>query len=343
VKQPEHSKPLIYDINLHGHRGRGLKVWSTVFGGDTCHGISSDSVQRLVDWPGPVFMQTADYYRALFSKVALKRSASGKRNTVGTLFRPAHLKRFGPRFAIESAFCLSMRMIPGVTLVSMAPRIRDGLIDEVGSWIYDLEWWDIGIEAPDKASELLPSHASGLTSSPFGRDYILFLGTLSKMKGFEFFVDLSAHSDMRHYSFVAAGSNMDIPLRLIERFKSNGGHLLEGYLAELELFELAKNATYIWCCYQPGYNVSSGIFGRALQLRRWPIVREGSWLQNVAEMLNYGTAVPYGRPDSVCSLLARSSPAARPAISVTEMRTHSITTMASALQISARLSPQDSA
>jgi len=60
-------------------------------------------------------------------------------------------------------------------------------------------------------------------------------------------------------------------------------------ISDEELFSLYGCADYIWCKYALSNEISSGIFGRAYQLGKVAIVREGSYLDSLAQHIIHPT------------------------------------------------------
>lgn len=48
------------------------------------------------------------------------------------------------------------------------------------------------------------------------------------------------------------------------------------FVADEEIFEAYTRNKYVWCCYSPSYDQSSGILGRAIQFGNIPVVRKSS-------------------------------------------------------------------
>ena len=68
---------------------------------------------------------------------------------------------------------------------------------------------------------------------------------------------------------------------------------------------LMRQADLLWCCYNPIYDQSSGIFGRAIQIGRPTIVRKGSCLEGWQKEYGFGFAVDYGDIDALIAALDR--------------------------------------
>jgi hypothetical protein len=325
---------LVFDENLKGHRDRGLRVWASILKAETTSGASRENFQRLVSWRGPVLMQSADLYPAFFSVVAARRSILGRR-TIGTLLRPAHTAKVCTKRHLQrSLFYRVLTNLPLVRLVSICPRIANGRVCERGFWIYDSEWWDIGIIEDDSKFDMVSTEINSQLATLEGRPYVIFLGALTQIKGFDFYADVAVHAKDTDLAFVAAGISTDVPEKVLARFREHGGIVIDNYLSDGDLFALARKAAFIWCCYGPDLNISSGIFGRAIQSGVWPLVRAGSWLNAAVDMLGVGSIIPYGDTIRAVELIKRGCPGrTAPAVSITEMRQHSIHVIKNAIGV----------
>jgi hypothetical protein len=74
-------------------------------------------------------------------------------------------------------------------------------------------------------------------------------------------------------------------------------------VSDEELFSLYRVADIIWCCFTPVRDLSSGVFGRAMQFGRPAIVRTGSHLATLQEDIGSGISIPWGAPDEAAALL----------------------------------------
>jgi hypothetical protein len=70
--------------------------------------------------------------------------------------------------------------------------------------------------------------------------------------------------------------------------------LIEGPSDDAVFISFMKEADYLWACYTPDYNQSSGVFGRALQLDKPTITRCGSQLARMQKLYGTGITVTYG-------------------------------------------------
>jgi hypothetical protein len=58
-----------------------------------------------------------------------------------------------------------------------------------------------------------------------------------------------------------------------------------GFVSDDEIFDAYLKYKYVWCCYSPLYDQSSGILGRAIQFGNVPVVRAGSISESYCDAL----------------------------------------------------------
>jgi hypothetical protein len=150
--------------------------------------------------------------------------------------------------------------------------------------ILDLCLWDLlDIEKPDaKIETALSSKTKELAS---GRKIVVFLGKASRRKGYGKMVSLASEFGDRAF-FVSAGT-VDQECKADAAALDAAGMLVaDRRVSEEELLSLYGIADYVWCQYdESSSELSSGIFGRAVQFGRTAVVREGSYLDRLAEFL----------------------------------------------------------
>ena len=59
-----------------------------------------------------------------------------------------------------------------------------------------------------------------------------------------------------------------------------------GFVSEDEILDAYARCRYIWCCYSPDYDQSSGVLGRAIQFGNVPVVRRGSLSERYCRLVN---------------------------------------------------------
>lgn len=297
------STILVFGWPGKGHESRYVEVLAHVVGGTPLLARLSDALWRLAAWRGPLICSTADAYVWPFLFLCVVRSLLGRR-TVALMIRDPW-ERFGwPRQGLRTAFYNAIVALPAVQVFSIC-KPQPGEPEQ--SWIYDVEWWDLYV-AP------LPEAPAGFLP-PSAEPSVLFLGDLHPRKGAEFFFDVALRAAQRRLAlrFVFAGDTSRIDAGLRQRFGAAGGLLLSRMEYDREFVSCIRSADWIWCCYRPDWNRSSGLFGRVLQLNKRCIVRKDSYLEPFQTLYGRGIAVAFGDADALLDGLLQSPPALLPA------------------------------
>lgn len=88
-----------------------------------------------------------------------------------------------------------------------------------------------------------------------------------------------------------------------------GGVVFDRMVSDEELLSLYGASDLVWSCYSPHYNQSSGIFGRAFQLGKPSLVRESSYLADLADILEHpALRLPFGEVNSASERLTTWKP-----------------------------------
>ncbi|MGD9669404.1 MAG: hypothetical protein AB7U75_10150 [Hyphomicrobiaceae bacterium] len=232
---------------------------------------------------------TAEDDIATFIAVSLQRAACGMNTAAlvmgaGRCFEPGYVK-----YTLKRNTFRALRKIERLKLISILPFYLDARFSLVTScWIYDPQFWDL---AGMVACGRLPSTklAEDMTAASAGRPVLLFLGSPSGIKGYPFLADLiEARPGIAKRMLIAiAGRVPPAHKERSARLSSHGVWFADRFLTENEVVSLKAAADTLWACYNPAYNSSSGIFGRSLQLDKNVIVRRASYLERIAQYVNY--------------------------------------------------------
>ncbi|WP_051465371.1 glycosyltransferase [Methylosinus sp. LW3] len=290
---------------LHGHRAAYLELFKKLLPQAEVGSIPPDWSSLAVS-PQPLFFLMLEEAPVAFATLATLRYAIGRR-TVALLFRPrevvigdyfkARVKRFVLRV---------LSSLPGVSVITILPFSLEPRFSQIATdWIDDPQLWDLtAFDPPEPRSNVV-----GEFSSP-GRRTILSLGVQARSKGFDFFSKSwgQAEALRERFLFCAAGEFSEDVRVEKETFVKAGGRVVDRRLDDQELLSAYAAADFIWCCYAPDYDQGSGIFGRAVQLGRPIIVREGSFIEKLARAYDYPhIAVPFGDSSALVEKLTNAS------------------------------------
>ena len=298
-------KGLVHVASRLGHRAEYLELLAATFGLMPSEGmVGRRNLLSLLRAEALLFATIDDDYRGFFL-VAQLRAALGRR-TAGLFLRPQTcFDRPGlPYRAKRHAFALPRRLSPvsvfTILPFSVAPEFAeiadDGLIDP--------QLWDRpGSPAPVTD----PALSTEIAAAARGRRILAFLGTAHSAKGIGFLAQLMADPGWPHDEIlvIAGGHFPPDTAALAKRLEQHGALVLPRFLSEAELATLYARADLIWACYRPDYDQASGIFGRAVQLSRMPVVRAGSRIARLARQSGLAVVeLEYDSPDAAARLRA---------------------------------------
>jgi hypothetical protein len=141
---------------------------------------------------------------------------------------------------------------------------------------------------PIEVGEKLPRHEEAVS--------VLFIGNMSWLKGLDFFVACAEAGARipKELRFRLVGDANTLPSAQRQRLLNAGVEIISGKPTDAEFLSYIRNTDFLWCCYAPEYDQSSGIFGRALQLGVPAIVRRRSLLEHYMDRYGQGLVVEYG-------------------------------------------------
>ncbi len=224
-------------------------------------------------------------FRNLF--ILMIRSLLLKRTTVIAM-NPGRIINGGLfQHKLQGIVMRFLHWLPTVKTLSILPFYLNPKFKAfTNNWIYDPQFWDLDLNEVNKISTPL---SEDILEQAKGREILLFLGHKSYIKGFDRLVEImEADKDIiSRFCIVAAGSIEKSTLKMPERFSKAGGVAIDRYLSEDEVLSLKTTSSVVWALYDPYYNSSSGMFGRAMQLGKKTIVRKGTYIEQMANELGY--------------------------------------------------------
>lgn len=329
----ETSRLKIINSADRGHRREFMDVLTIEL---AANGIQStiSSEPSFTD-PDPVLFAMIEEYPRAFFLSALLRSIL-RRRTTGLLFRPRQC--VAPRtirHALKHLALRALTSLPGTEVLTILPHALDARFTRISTgWIFDPQLWDLD---PLGRSTLnpLPRLCEDLKEKAAGRRVVMALGAQDHDKGFATLATLTASTSFLgdRAVVVAAGAVSQECRGAAESFQRAGGILVDRYIDDPELIGLYQIADFIWCCYLPSYDQSSGVFGRAFQLGVPAIVRAGSYLEKLAELLGHPTLpVDPDDPERAALAISTHAPASRESkSSISTIRRQSVERLLSAL------------
>lgn len=303
-----------YDISREGHRDSYLLIAEKLLGTNSL--VGTKNLFSTFRFRQALFLTIDDYFMT-FVVISLLRSLLGKK-TVGISIRmEAIIEKMTPKRFIKRSLLQLLKPLPGVRVLALSPPWAvPGMESFTADWIDDLQLWDAPLIARTPPSLESNTFVDELERTKNGRKLILNLGRQDWQKGFKFFVSLAANKEIQaRFQFAVVGRLREVDPDDVALFKAAGGIIDDRFLPESDLLDLYQKADLIWSCYDPVYNVNSGIFGRAVQFSKPTIVRRGSFLERFQKHYSSGIALDYGDvPKAQAALLGYDFAATAPVL-----------------------------
>lgn len=319
---------------VDGHRREYIALFEDIFSNS---GLSFEvRALRLSDAfnPAPIFSPMLEEYTTRFMGVSILRALWGRRS-LALMFRPGEAARAKTlKHKVKRALLRLARPLPTVVVATIMPFALDpSFADIADDWIHDPQLWDL--KTPD-APASTPLRET-LSAAADGRSIVAAIGAQNLDKGFDYFAELwTSDAELRAQAlFVAAGKVAPASRAAADAFVAAGGLLIDRFISDEELLDLYGQAAQIWACYSPAYDQASGIFGRAVQTEKPTIVRQGAYMERLAELLGHpAIALPWGDASAAAALMRAPPPlAAAPGGLAAAMRTRSLEVLGRALGV----------
>lgn len=314
------SDPLrigLLSIHLAGHRRSYVDLFSALCADAGLTPVLLRSWGAGTRHRGPLLVLMIEESFGSFAIAAIGRAVLG-RSTTGLLFGGAGLVRSsGMKAVVKRGALRLLKRLPQVTVLAITPfAVVPPLAALANDWIYDPQLWDID------DVEFMPSAlADDVRTVAAGRAVVVALGRQGLEKGFDRFARLwRAHPELlERCLFVSAGALDDGLEADASAFEAAGGYLVNRFVSDDELMSLYGVSTLVWALYDPVYDQSSGIMGRAMQWGRPSVVRRGSQIHDLALHLGVPVvAAPWDDDVGIAEAILRSlaePPVSGPAIS----------------------------
>lgn len=292
---------LVYERQTAGHRENYALTVARILGGQVVLGKQAATVRSALAANGLV-ITTLESSPALYLFIALLRSLARKPTTLIATRSHVKVRRGVARAAARSLAYATLRRLPPVQLLTISPPA--GRDDARMRFIEDIEFWDLPagtLSNPPRTA--LSERVAQLRKA---RRILLVLGTIEVSKGIGFLTEVMrlAPQLKEQYAIVACGEVIEPSRAAAHLLREHAAIWEDRYLSRDEMLSLYPEADLIWCCYHPEYDVSSGIFGRAVQFGRPTVVRAGSMIARLQARLGRGLALDYGDAAAAARALA---------------------------------------
>lgn len=274
----------LLSIHMAGHRRSYVEMFSRIVTDAGWTPVLLRSWETGGKHSDPLLVLMIEESFIHFARTAMGRSLRG-RSTTGLLFGGAGLvNNRGLKAIVKRTGLRFLTLVPNVTVLAITPfAIVPGLASLADGWIYDPQLWDLE-DGPARSSPL----ADDVREVAAGRTVVAALGRQGLEKGFDRFVRLwRSSADLRDRCLFVAAGNVDDDLQAdAGAFRDAGGYLVDRFISDDELLSLYDVSDQVWALYDPVYDQSSGVMGRAMQLGRPAVVRRGSQIEDLARHLD---------------------------------------------------------
>lgn len=274
-----------------GHRANYARSVSSILGAPYAIGFSQQTLLEAVKTRHLV-ITTFESAPAAYLALLTIRAIGGRRSTV--ILTRSHIRsdRVSASSLLKASGLGLLKRLRAVQRLSITPPLAAA--DDGATYIEDIEFWDL-TEAVLQ-SGVTTALGEQAIEVAVGRPIILVTGTLEQSKGLSFLAEIfAAAPELRdRYAIICAGSAPASQQAALAGIAGFVDLWEDRYLDDEEIFSLYRASTAVWCCYAPSYDVSSGVFGRAVQFARPSIVRAGSIIDSLQDRLSEGLKLDYG-------------------------------------------------
>jgi hypothetical protein len=196
-----------------------------------------------------------------------------------------------------------LRRLRSVLKLSLVPVGRPGGESFGFVAIQDPECWDLRPE--DRAEGDTPLSAA-VRREAGERKILILPGNLNPSKGLNFVRDIFCGDPALFDRVlpVLCGPVEPDGKEAADDLAAAGAFVEARYLERAELMSLYRAAHGTWCCYPPERDLSSGLFGRAVQFGITPVIRRGSVLDHMAADVPNVLRLDYDDPGTARAALA---------------------------------------
>lgn len=268
------AERLLHLNHLGGHHATYRDLLVDIFDLEPSVGrVGRQNFLRLVG-AREVFFVTLDDDVLGFFAVGLARAALGRR-TGGIFLRPQSCFFPGFRATVKRWLFTALRGVPKISMLSLVPmEVRPEIGRVADGQLPDPQLWDL-LHAPQIADAGAIETLKDLSA---GRPLLSFIGTVSRAKGIDFLASVvQARPDFaRSTCLVIAGKVLPESAAAVAALRAAGAIIWDRRISDAEIASLYTASNLVWACYHPLYDQASGIFGRALQFGKTPVIRKGA-------------------------------------------------------------------
>ncbi len=308
------AERLIHINHFGGHHKAYADLFERIFGLKLSLGTIDRARGKTLVASQQLFFGTIDDDIAGFTHIALRRAMRGQQ-TAGIFMQPQSCFTTSWHSRMKRLYFSIISRIPYVSVLSIVPFPALPAIQKVATgWMHDPQLWDLVDSIADAAPVDRTTHFTKLAN---GRPMLAFVGTVSENKGIVHLADiLSADPTLTQRLFViVAGQVTENAKGAMTKIRAAGGTILDERISDADLAALYNASAAIWACYHPLFDQASGIFGRAVQFGRRPVIRDGARVMGYyADLLDVNPVRLPEDPVAAAAVLVEALCATAPAV-----------------------------
>lgn len=209
-----------------------------------------------------------------------------QKKTIGLMMSPWDCYRENKTTDIfrRNAFIL-LKKFSHVQTICIVPFDVDTRYKNIADhWIYDPEFWDMNVF---KDRQTLLEEINEHNNAESQKINLLYFGHISEDKGFNFLARIFLNNKrlFSKFDLSIVGKIPNSYASEVAKLRESGANIIDDYVSDEYMLKLIMNSSILWCCYSEKYDASSGIFGRAIQFNKLPIIRKSSRLEKLAGIL----------------------------------------------------------
>lgn len=260
---------IVFGINKQGHHKNYCTFFEKAFKAKTVYSLGKQIRELYKD--NMIFFLDGDKLHLLFIPLVIIRNLLGK-ESIFLSIRSEQLFRNTTIAAIKRILFRFLRKLKYTKTISIHKISRNKRMDKyIDDYIHDIQYWDISWLKIEKVKP--PELINFKTTKPV----LLVAGKLNNKRSKQDLLNELTHNRRLNYSIIFSGKMNSEDYNQLSRHKDC--IVINRYVEDEELMYLYKIADIIYCYYDSDFSQRpSGLFGRALQLGKYSLVKRFGYL-----------------------------------------------------------------
>ena len=285
------SNGIAFASSADGHRQHYIDLLGSLFNLEPlCKAFGPKLFVKLLQ-TNKLVLATFDDNILLGVCLSFARAILGK-NTTSIVLRPSSCfidegasLTARLRGKLKFLCCSFINKFSRINLISIVSADFDPRFRKIARYfLIDPQFWDMHDGTILREPQKSPL-SDEILKIANGRQIVSIFGTLTPIRGYDFLADIMAKNPKLSDQILAVAAGKSLPgcEKINEKFENSGGLLIDRHLTDQEIESLYLASHLVWACYAPHYDISSGIFGRAMQFDVQAIIRKDSFLEHFAK------------------------------------------------------------